>query len=129
LESLLTYQEARTVFVGNVPITAKEKTIRKLFHEFGTVEAVRFRSAARPDLKTTKKVRFNLFFVCLFVTIYFLVISVADRGCLSRILIFVHPGSRIPDPKTGTKEKGEKINLLSFFFVATNITKLKNYFI
>jgi hypothetical protein len=45
------------VFVGNVPITAKEKTIRKLFHEFGTVEAVRFRSAARPDLKTTKKVR------------------------------------------------------------------------
>ncbi len=45
------------MFVGNVPITAKEKTIRKLFHEFGTVEAVRFRSAARPDLKTTKKVR------------------------------------------------------------------------
>jgi hypothetical protein len=45
------------VFVGNVPITAKEKTIRKLFQEFGTVEAVRFRSAARPDLKTTKKVR------------------------------------------------------------------------
>jgi hypothetical protein len=35
-------------------------------------------------------------------------------------------GSRIPDPKTATKERGEK-NLLSyfFFFLATNITKLK----
>jgi hypothetical protein len=30
--------------------------------------------------------------------------SVADPGCLSRILIFTHPGSRIPDPKTATKE-------------------------
>ncbi len=32
--------------------------------------------------------------------------SVADPGFLSRILIFVHPGSRIPDPKTTTKERG-----------------------
>jgi hypothetical protein len=30
----------------------------------------------------------------------------------------------IPDPKTATKEKGEK-NLFSLFFVAANITKLK----
>ncbi len=30
------------------------------------------------------------------------------------------PGSRIPDPKTGRKERGEK-----FFFVATNFTKCK----
>jgi hypothetical protein len=36
-------------------------------------------------------------------------ISVADPGGLSRILIF-YP-SRIPDPKTATKE-GVKINLL-----------------
>jgi hypothetical protein len=36
-------------------------------------------------------------------------ISVADPGCLSRILIFTHPGSQIPDPKTATKERGEKI--------------------
>ncbi len=34
--------------------------------------------------------------------------SVADPGCLSRILIFTHPGSRILDQKTGTKERGEK---------------------
>jgi hypothetical protein len=34
--------------------------------------------------------------------------SVAVPGCLSRILIFTHPGSRISDPKTATKEKGEK---------------------
>ncbi len=34
--------------------------------------------------------------------------SVADPGCLSRILIFTHSGSRIPDPKTATKGRGEK---------------------
>jgi hypothetical protein len=50
--------------------------------------------------------------------------SVADPGCLSRILIF-YP-SRIPDPKTVTKERDEKKTFLSYlFFVATNFTKLK----
>jgi hypothetical protein len=34
----------------------------------------------------------------------------------SRILIFTHPGSRIPDPKTSTKERGKK-NLLSYSFL------------
>ena len=40
--------------------------------------------------------------------------SVADSGCLSRILIFTHPGSQIPDPgsKTGRKKRGVKKNLL-----------------
>jgi hypothetical protein len=33
---------------------------------------------------------------------------------------FIHPGSRRPDPKTATKERGEKIP----FFKATNITKM-----
>jgi hypothetical protein len=47
--------------------------------------------------------------------------SVADSGCLSGILIFVHPGSRIPDPKTATKEKDKKIVLP--FFVATKISQ------
>jgi hypothetical protein len=54
-------------------------------------------------------------------------ISVADPGCLSRIPDpdFTHPGTRISDPKTATKERGEK-NLLSYlFFVATNFTKLQ----
>ncbi len=36
-------------------------------------------------------------------------------------------GSRIPDPKTATKERGEKKLLVSPFFVAINFTKL--YFI
>jgi hypothetical protein len=39
---------------------------------------------------------------------------IPDPG--SRILIFTHPGSRIPDPKTATKERGEK-NLLSQLFM------------
>jgi hypothetical protein len=41
--------------------------------------------------------------------------SVADPGCLSQI----------PDPKTATKEKGEKKFVAISFFVATNFTKLK----
>jgi hypothetical protein len=54
--------------------------------------------------------------------------SVADPGCLSRILIFTHPGSRISDPKTATKERGEK-NLIITFNVAINFTKLKIIFV
>jgi hypothetical protein len=46
----------------------------------------------------------------------------------SRILIFTHPGSRIPDPKTAIKDIGEK-NLLSYLFLGViNFTKF-NYFI
>jgi hypothetical protein len=52
-------------------------------------------------------------------------LRIRDVYPASRVLIFVHPGSRISDPKTATKEKNEK-NLLSYLFlVATNITKLK----
>ncbi len=49
-------------------------------------------------------------------------ISVADPESLSRIMIFIHPGSRIPDHRsqipdpTPTKEVGEK-NLLSHLFL------------
>jgi hypothetical protein len=33
--------------------------------------------------------------------------------------------SRIPDPKTATKERGEKkFDVIPFFYVATNFTKL-----
>jgi hypothetical protein len=53
-------------------------------------------------------------------------LSVADPGCLSRILILPipDPGSRIPDPKTATKERGEKKFVITFY-VATNFTKLQ----
>jgi hypothetical protein len=55
--------------------------------------------------------------------------SVADPGCLSRIPDPDYPsripdlGSRIPDPKTATKERGEKHFFVKLFFVATNFTK------
>jgi hypothetical protein len=56
---------------------------------------------------------------------------VADPGCLSRIpdpdfypSRIPDPGSRIPDPKTATKERGEKIFVVITFYVATNFTKL-----
>ncbi len=46
----------------------------------------------------------------------------------SRILIFTHPGSWIPDPKTAMKDRGGK-NFLSYLcFGVINFTKF-NYFI
>jgi hypothetical protein len=58
--------------------------------------------------------------------------SVADPGCLSQIQgPDFYPsripdlGSRIPDPKTGRKEKDEKKFFGKHFFVATNFTKCK----
>jgi hypothetical protein len=45
---------------------------------------------------------------------------VADPGCLFWIPDPDFYPSRIPDPKTGRKERGEK-----HFFVATNFTKCK----
>ncbi len=47
---------------------------------------------------------------------------------LSRILIFIHPGSRILDPKTATKERYKK-NLLCFLFLKPQISQIENYFI
>eukprot|EP00092_Neocalanus_flemingeri_P012890 GFUD01013886.1.p1 GENE.GFUD01013886.1~~GFUD01013886.1.p1 ORF type:complete len:388 (+),score=164.83 GFUD01013886.1:36-1199(+) len=48
--------EARTVFVGNLPSSTKKQVLKTLFSPCGKVESVRFRCAARPDMKTTKKV-------------------------------------------------------------------------
>jgi hypothetical protein len=57
--------------------------------------------------------------------------SVADPGCLSRIpdpdfypSRIPDLGSRIPDQKTATKERGEKKLVVIPFYVATNFTKL-----
>ncbi len=46
----------------------------------------------------------------------------------SHILIFTHPGSWIPDPKTVTKERGEK-NVCQTFFCSHKFHKNVNYFI
>jgi hypothetical protein len=45
----------------------------------------------------------------------------------SRILIFTHPGSQLPDPKTATKERGEK-NCCHTFFYSHKFNKIVNYF-
>jgi hypothetical protein len=42
-----------------------------------------------------------------------------------RFLPIPDPGSRIPDPKTATKERGEKKFVVITFYVATTYTKLK----
>ncbi len=56
--------------------------------------------------------------------------SVADPGCLSRIPDPDFYPSRIPDPKTATKERGEKKNLLSYrtFLCNHKFHKIENYF-
>jgi hypothetical protein len=53
----------------------------------------------------------------------FSVLRIRDVYPGSRILIFTHPGSRILDPKTATKERGEN-NFLSHLFPSHNFTKL-----
>jgi hypothetical protein len=60
--------------------------------------------------------------------------SVADPGCLSRILIFTHPGSqisdpgsRIPDPKNSNKS--EKKFVVIPFFCSHKFHKIENYLI
>jgi hypothetical protein len=61
--------------------------------------------------------------------------SVADPGCLSRIpdpdfypSRIPDLGSRIPDPKTATKERGEKKLDVKPLYVATKFNKIVNYF-
>jgi hypothetical protein len=51
--------------------------------------------------------------------------SVADPGCLSRIPDPDFYPSRISDPKTATKERGEKKLVVITFYVATNFTNLQ----
>ena len=51
-------REARTVFLGNVPVTANDKMIKEFLEPAGQVESVRFRSVAFSDPKLPKKVAF-----------------------------------------------------------------------
>jgi hypothetical protein len=51
--------------------------------------------------------------------------SVADPGCLSRIPDPDSYPSRIPDPKSASKERDEKKFVVITFYVATNFTKLQ----
>jgi hypothetical protein len=69
---------------------------------------------ARPHAVNCRHCNHEPVFACKKHIFYGFTASVADPGCLSRILIF--PPSRIPDPKTSTKERGEK-NLLSYLFL------------
>ena len=40
---------------GNLPSTVSKKTLNGIFAKIGTIDSIRLRGAARPDLKTTKK--------------------------------------------------------------------------
>ena len=49
--------DERTIFLGNLPLSmaGNKKALKKLCSSLGDVENVRFRGAAKPDLKTSKK--------------------------------------------------------------------------
>jgi hypothetical protein len=53
--------------------------------------------------------------------------SVADPGCLSRIPDPDFYPSRIPDPKTAMKDRGEKKFVVIPFFWSHNFTKLNHF--
>jgi hypothetical protein len=54
--------------------------------------------------------------------------SVADPGCLSRIPDPDFYPSRIPDPKTATKERGENFFFFHTFLCSHKFHKIVNYF-
>jgi hypothetical protein len=56
------------------------------------------------------------------------VLRIRDVYPGSRTLIFTHPGSRIPDPKTATKERGEKKISGHTFLCSHKFHKIVNYF-
>ncbi|XP_013771668.1 RNA-binding protein 34-like isoform X2 [Limulus polyphemus] len=49
-------KDMRTVFVGNLPITAESKAIKTLFKQFGKIQSVRIRSAIPVQPKLPKRV-------------------------------------------------------------------------
>jgi RNA recognition motif-containing protein len=51
-------QSKRTLFVGNLPVSVRQKTVAQLFKGYGKVESVRFRSFAVKDLKMSRKAAF-----------------------------------------------------------------------
>ncbi len=58
--------------------------------------------------------------------------SVADPGCLTRILIFTHPGSQIPDHGSRIQKQQQKRRVkkyLSYLFFSHKVHKIENYFI
>lgn len=48
-------QESRTLFCGNLPVTATRKDVKKLFRQFGDISSVRIRSAASSNPKLPQK--------------------------------------------------------------------------
>ncbi|CAH9120139.1 unnamed protein product [Cuscuta europaea] len=45
----------RTIFVGNIPLKLKKKTLSKEFSKFGEIESIRFRSVPISDSKVPRK--------------------------------------------------------------------------
>jgi hypothetical protein len=57
------------------------------------------------------------------------VLRIRDFYPGSRILVLTHPGSRIPDPKTATKERDEKKFVVKTFVCSHKFHKIKYFFV
>jgi hypothetical protein len=99
-------------FFGILKATSKKIRIRNI--EYGSKKPDPFQYVTDPE-------HFNVQCLCE------PVLRIRDVYPGSRILIFTHPGSRISDPKTATKERDEK-NLL-YFFCSHKFHKIEYYFI
>jgi len=51
-------EEARTIFIGNIPSETKKEELLKLFKSYGKVESIRFRNIVPEDITKTKKFAF-----------------------------------------------------------------------
>lgn len=49
-----------TIFIGNVPVTCKQKDLKKLFEKYGKIEKIWFRSVPVEQNKKGKKANFIL---------------------------------------------------------------------
>uniref|UniRef100_A0A0R3S488 RNA-binding protein 34 n=1 Tax=Elaeophora elaphi TaxID=1147741 RepID=A0A0R3S488_9BILA len=54
-EEIIAEEKARTIFVGNVPLSSTTKEIKKVFSQFGAVESVRLHCFNANNEKITKK--------------------------------------------------------------------------
>ena len=49
----------KTIFVGNVPIDTKRKSLFNIFKKYGEIDSIRFRSVPTSNLKIPKKAQIN----------------------------------------------------------------------
>jgi len=104
------------------------KYLMRFFSAYQTgrewTDVVRFGLESGTEVATWMSLLINTCMTQIFFIRFSSVLRIRDVYPGSRILIFIHPRSRNPDPTKAPKEEGENIFFVLPFFVATNIIKL-----